>query len=389
MEWLKTLALDPRAFISQQPWEAWGIIALQVLLIFLAARLLVWLGSLGIIRLFNSLAGKSLFLEPRLLAMLKTAVQTIFSYGVYLLALIIVAQYFWDRVISPDDLKGIGSAAFKIAVILLGAGMLVRFGTGSIENLFAEEKGKAGWQENRRLQTLKTLLRSVWMYGVYFLAGLMVLETAGVRTSSLVASAGLASLAIGFGAQNLVRDVITGFFIIFEDHFTIGDFITTAGVTGTVEDLGLRTTRIREWTGQLHIIPNGEITKVTNFSRGRMVAVVTVSVSYEADIDQAMEILRVACQEAKRELPAIVEDPVVHGIIEMGDAGLTVRIAARTLAGEQWAVERELRKRFKKALDAVGLGVAYPRHVVMHQGGKVVREVALPARGAKEDRIDA
>jgi len=389
LEWLNNLVLDPRAFHGRQPWEVWGITILHVLLIFLAARLLVWAGKLGIVRLFNSLAGKGLFLEVRHLGLIKIIVQTLFAYGVYFLALILTVHYFGGRIISPEDLKGFGGAVLKISLILLGAGFLARFGKGSIENLFIEEKGKAGWQENRRLQTLKTLLRSVFIYGTYFLAGLMVLETIGVKTSSLIAGAGLVGLAVGFGAQSLVRDVITGFFITFEDNFTIGDLITTAGVTGTVEDMGLRTTRLREWTGQLHIIPNGEITIVTNFSRGGMFAVVTVNISYEVDVEQAMEVLREACKEAKRELPAIVEDPLVQGVIEMGDAGLTVRIAARTLAGEQWAVERELRKRLKKALDAAGLGVAYPRHVVMHQGGMAVKEAPSPLKGAKEDREDA
>jgi small conductance mechanosensitive channel len=388
LEWLKNLVFDPRAFLGRQPWEAWGIVLLQVLLIFLAAKLLAWAGRLGIGRLCHSLAGKGLFLEIRHLGLIKIVLQTLFTYGVYLLALILTLHYFGGRIISPEDLKGFGSAVLKIALILLGAGLLAKFGKSSIENLFVEEKGKPGWQENRRLQTLKTLLRSVWIYGTFFLAGLMVLETIGVRTSSLIAGAGLVGLAIGFGAQSLVRDVITGFFITFEDQFTIGDLITTAGVTGTVEDMGLRTTRIREWTGQLHIIPNGEITIVTNFSRGRMVAVVTVSISYETDIDQALEVLRAACKEAKQELPALVEEPLVHGVIEMGDAGLTVRIAALTLAGEQWMMERELRKRFKKALEAAGLGVAYPRHVVMHQGAKAVKEAAAPVRGAKEDETN-
>ncbi|KKM12846.1 hypothetical protein SY88_01750 [Clostridiales bacterium PH28_bin88] len=268
--------------------------------------------------------------------------------------------------INPEDLKAFGFSAFKVVAIVLGAGVAVRFGGAAIDGAFVAEQAKAGLQENRRIQTLKALVRSILMYAVYFIAGLMVLDTFGVPTGSLIASAGLASLAIGFGAQNLVRDVITGFFIVFEDQFTVGDYITTAGVTGVVEELGLRTTRIREWTGQLHIVPNGEINKVTNFNRGHMLAVVTINVPYEADLDRAMEVLRRACENAHQELPAVVAVPVVQGVVELGDAGVVVRVIAQTLAGEQWGVERELRKRLKVALESEGLHVAYPRHVVVH-----------------------
>lgn len=268
--------------------------------------------------------------------------------------------------INPEDLKAFGVSSLKVMAIILGARLVVRFGGAAIDGAFTAEPDKAGWPENRRIQTLKVLVRSILTYVVYFIAGLMVLDTFGVPTASIIASAGLASLAIGFGAQNLVRDVITGFFIIFENQFTVGEYITTAGVTGVVEEVGLRTTRIREWTGQLHIIPNGEITKVTNFNRGPMLAVVTVNIPYDANLDRALEVLRRACDHASRELPALVEVPVVQGVVEWGEAGVVVRVIAPTQAGEQWAVERELRKRLKEALEADGLQVAHGRHVVVH-----------------------
>ena len=196
----------------------------------------------------------------------------------------------------------------------------------------------------------------------------MILEELGVKTASLLAGAGIVGLAIGFGAQNLVRDIISGFFIIFEHQFSVGDYINAAGLSGRVEEVGLRMTKLRDWGGELHIIPNGEITQVTNYARGSMRAMVDVRVAYEEDLERVLEVMRQVCQQVAQDFPVITEGPAVLGVVDLGESEVQIRVVAHTLAFEQWEIERELRKRFKQAFDREGIQVPYPRRTVIFAG---------------------
>jgi len=293
--------------------------------------------------------------------------RTVLLYGGYFLAAIVILEIFNIKVISGADLKTAGIMALKVIGILVGARLLVSFGHLAIKQVFEKHGLKDDPTGSRRAETLEVLLRSVLTYVVFFLAALTILQVFNVNTSAILASAGIIGLAVGFGAQNLVKDVFSGFFILFEDQFRVGDFVEAAGVTGTVEEVGLRTCKIRQWTGQLHIIPNGEITRVTNYNRGEMMAVVVVGIAYEEDIDQAMEVLRRESEKAGREIDVILDTPLVQGIVELADSAVNIRIIAPTKDGEQWAVERELRRRFKYALDRAGIEIPYPR-LVLYQG---------------------
>ncbi|MCL6477005.1 MAG: mechanosensitive ion channel family protein [Peptococcaceae bacterium] len=284
-------------------------------------------------------------------------------YGGILTAAVIILEIFEVRVLSPEDLKNIGLIALKVAGVIVAARLVLKLSRLAITQAFAR-KGLAG---NKRVQTLESLLKNVVTYLIFFLAGLTVLQIFNVNTSAILASAGILGLAVGFGAQNLVRDVISGFFILFEDQLAVGDYVEAAGVVGVVEEVGLRTCKIRKWTGQLHIIPNGEIKMVTNYNRGHMMALAEVGIAYEEDIDRAMEVLRRECEAAHREIPAIVEVPVVQGVVALKDFSVNIRVVARTLPGEQWAVERELLKRFKTALNRAGIEIPYPRRVIIYQ----------------------
>lgn len=295
-------------------------------------------------------------------------IKTLLIYGGYLAALIISLELLKVPLVEREAYKLYGLRILKAIVIFIVARVILNLALTMLNHIFAENQEGGILTKHRRAGTLRALLGSILKYGIYFIASIMVLETFNVKTGSLLAGAGIAGLAVGFGAQNLVRDIITGFFIIFEDQFTVGEYITTAGVTGVVEELGLRTTKIREWTGQLHIIPNGEIVKVTNFNRGQMLAVVELGISYEADLDQAIEVLRKVSKEAAEKLPAIVEAPVVQGVIALRDFDVLIRVVARTVAGEQWATERELRKILKRALDDHGIEIPYPKRVIINQG---------------------
>jgi len=185
-----------------------------------------------------------------------------------------------------------------------------------------------------------------------------------------LATAGIGGLAIGIGAQSLVKDVVTGFFILFEGQFAVGDLVAIGDITGTVEEIGLRVTHIRGFKGDLNIIPNGTIDKVTNFSRGNSLAIVDISIDYEADVDKALKVLEKVSMDFSRDNPDIIEPPQVLGIMNLGEYDVNIRVIARTAGLKHWGVERELRKRIKHAFAKEGIEMPYPRRVVITQNEK-------------------
>lgn len=262
-------------------------------------------------------------------------------------------------------------AVLKIILILLAAKVIVKLSRAVVERVFSHSAQTGFFGEEKRIQTLKTLLKSVVTYTFYFIASLMVLSTLGVNTTSILASAGILGLAVGFGAQNLVRDVITGFFIVFDNYFVVGDYINTADVGGIVEEIGLRTTRIRDWSGELHILPNSEITKVTNHCRGKMRAAVEIPLAPQEDIDRAISVLQEAADQVGREMAdKIIDPPVVLGVQSLGPLEMVIRVVAFTKAMEQWSVERELRKRLKQAMDEAEIKISDPRRLTVDSPGR-------------------
>jgi small conductance mechanosensitive channel len=351
---------SPQA-LAELAWRS-GLALLVILLAVVVYKLVVKV----IGGIFTPAANKE-YINEELRKSLKLGLTALLGYGAIFLSVVLILEIFQVKLFGPDQLRQGWITVIRLIGILILTQLVLAFGSTVIERLFQRDEAKEQFLDERRSKTLSSLLKSVLRYGVYFIAGVMVLDNFGVRTGSILAGAGIIGLAVGFGAQNLVRDVITGFFIIFEDQYSVGDFVTVAGVTGTVDSLGLRTTKIREWTGQLHIIPNGEVTLVTNFSTGKMAAVVLVSIAYEEDIDKAMLVLSQAGQKARAELPQIIEDPLVQGVTELGPSEVVIRIVAFTRPGEQWATERELRKRFKQALGEAGIEIPYPRRVVINK----------------------
>ena len=208
----------------------------------------------------------------------------------------------------------------------------------------------------RRARTLGPLMKSIVSYVLSFIGLVTVLSIFGIKTTSIVATAGVASLAISFGAQNLVRDIITGFFILFEDQFAVGDYVTAAGFSGIVDEMGLRVTKIRDFGGQLYVIPNGQIGMVTNHMGTKMRATVAITVPRTQPVDSVLALLGDVAKRASKDMPEWTEGPSVTGLSRLGEASYDVDIVGRTVPMAQFAAERELRLRVKKALEEVGLG---------------------------------
>lgn len=219
----------------------------------------------------------------------------------------------------------------------------------------------------QRIRTIQTLLTSLVTYTILFMTVVAVLRKFNVPTSAILTSAGVAGLAIGFGAQGLVSDVVTGFFILIEGQVGVDDYVTIGSYSGIVEEVTLRLIKVRGFNGDLHFIPNRQITSLTNHSRGNMQALVDMSISYESNIDAAIAVLQRKCDEMKDAIPDIVEGPNVVGVQSLGASDVTIRIIAKTVNMQQWAVERALRKGLKEALDEAEIEIPYPHTTVLQK----------------------
>jgi len=231
----------------------------------------------------------------------------------------------------------------------------------------------------KRGQTIAQLLRSVGSIMIVVIGILLTLNLF-IDIGPLLAGAGILGLAVSFGAQSLVKDVISGFFILFENQFAIGDVIEAAGKEGVVERMNLRVVQLRDTNGNLHVLPNGQIAVVTNKTKGWSRGVVDVGVAYEADIDKAIAVLRseaLALAADPDWASRFDGEPEVVGVQSLGDSSIQIRTLLRTQAGKQWEVMREFRRRVKLRFDKEGLEIPFPQQVVRHIG-------APGARGARD-----
>ncbi len=216
----------------------------------------------------------------------------------------------------------------------------------------------------QRALTLGPLMKSVARYLLAFVALMVILREAGIDIQAILVSAGVVGLAIGLGAQSLIKDVITGFFLLFEGLIAVGDTIEVGPHVGTVEAIGLRVTKLRTLNGAQRIIPNGELTQFANLSRGWARAVVEVGVSYETDVRRALGVIEVVGRQWAKESGAALEPPVAQGIIRFGESDLVLRLMVKVDAAKRMEHEPELRTRIKEAFDREGIQIPYPHRVV-------------------------
>lgn len=273
----------------------------------------------------------------------------------------IIDEFFKNE---QGDLNVLGKI-IKIALIFVIIRIISRLINKIIDETLNNKKINHLSIDNKRANTLVVILKKIVNYVLLFIGIVIALEMFNISTTSLLATAGIGGLAIGFGAQSLVKDVITGFFILLEDQYSVGDYIQTGSYDGVVEELGLRVTKLRAFSGELHIIPNSNIQIVTNKTRGAMRALVKVSIAYEEDIDKAIKVLQQTCDEIKNSNESIIEGPNVIGVGDLGEYSVDITIVAKTKAMEQWAVEREIRKRVKETLEKENIEIPYPKTAII------------------------
>jgi len=259
-----------------------------------------------------------------------------------------------------------GLVFLKVILIIFMSMIVVKVGKIVIRKVF-EVRMKAPLRySERRQNTLLKLLENVIAYVVYFAAILAVLSAFSINVAGLIAGAGVLGLAIGFGAQNLVRDVITGFFIIFEDQFSVGDYVRIGASEGTVQEIGLRTTKLKGMNGEIHIFPNGTIIEVINFSLNNSIAIVDVSVAYEADIPKAEELIREFLASLPEKYEQLVKEPELLGVQNLAASEVVMRITAETKPMQHFSVARIIRRDLKIFMDEHGIEIPYPK-MVMYQ----------------------
>ena len=232
----------------------------------------------------------------------------------------------------------------------------------------------ASTRANQRAETIGALLGSIATFVVWSIAALTVFGELGLELGPLLAGAGIAGIALGFGAQNLVRDFLSGIFMLIEDQFGVGDVITAGPATGTVEGVSLRTTRLRDVEGNVWHIPNGTIDFVANKSQQWSRALLDIQVSYGTETAHATEVIKRVATEMWAEEPwseEILEEPDIWGVESLGADGLTIRLVVKTRPLSQWKVARELRVRIKGAFDAEGIEIPFPQRTVWHRGDPV------------------
>ncbi len=275
-----------------------------------------------------------------------------------------IEKYLKNDLGEPNFLSKI----FRIIIIVLITRFLILMVYRFVDSALRHSKKGQRAMDSRRADTLGDILKNLFKYIFTFIAGMTILDLFNVNTTSILATAGVGGLAIGFGAQSLVKDVITGFFILLEDQYLVGDYISIASYEGIVEELGIRTTKLRDFSGDLHIIPNGEIKIVSNRNRGPMRSLVVISIGYDESIDKALEVLKRTCEGIKRDNKAITEGPSVLGVTNLADSSIDITIVAKTIPMEQWNVEREIRKKCKEALTEAKIGIPYNKLVVYNGG---------------------
>ncbi|MFC7153689.1 mechanosensitive ion channel family protein [Cohnella cellulosilytica] len=244
----------------------------------------------------------------------------------------------------------------RIILILVISRLSLMILNRVIDQTTSVKKSRRLKLRTRRVQTLGRLLKNTVSYLVNFITILLILGEFHIQIAPLLAGAGVIGLAIGFGAQSLVKDVITGFFIIFEDQFSVGDEIQTGTFKGTVELIGMRSTRIRSWTGEVHIIPNGSINQVTNFSVNPQLAVVDITFPSDDTIEETMSLIRQVLNQIND--PNLAAVPEVLGIQTLAPGQMTIRITAKCNPNSIGEVTRLINTELKKALESRHVPVA-------------------------------
>ena len=259
----------------------------------------------------------------------------------------------YDFIVSSSQAL-ISTAIVIIVVIVLDI----------ILNVIVGRFSKKNKEKRRHAVTLAKMLKSIFNYVIIILAIVVILGIWGINIGPVLAGAGILGLVVGLGAQSLIQDMLSGFFIIFENQYDVGDVVEIDGFVGTVLEIGLKSTKLISWLNEVKIIANGEIKTVINYSKEPSVSYVDVKISYKENIDKVINLLEENLGEIKESFPQVIEGPNVIGVNDLGTNGVTIRITLKTVANEQYAVNRAMKKFIKELFDDNGIEIPYEQLVI-------------------------
>jgi len=294
------------------------------------------------------------------------------------------------------SLDWLASSGIRILVIIATAAviyLLLRYSIPPLIRRTVEHrmKGKFAEEIKQRANTMSSMLVKIGLGIIVILALITILSELGVNITALLAGVGIIGIAIGFGAQSLIKDYISGIFILLEDQYDIGDVVRVAGIAGLVEEVGLRRTVLRDLDGIVHSIPNSEITTASNFTKGYSRVNLNISVAYGEDLDRVIKVINKVCQEMAEDpgwKADILSTPQVLRVDNLGDSGIEIKILGDTMPIRQWAVMGELRLRLKRAFDAEGIEIPWPHTKVYFGNAPVEAAPPSPEKPAAEKDRD-
>lgn len=258
-------------------------------------------------------------------------------------------------------------------LIIIAVALTIKFFSGrfiiSLKN-YLKNRSIDDLEEYKRIDTIGRVFRYIVTIAILVIAGIQILNEIGISIAPVLAAAGVAGVAIGFGAQSLVKDYFTGFFLLLENQVRQGDVAEVGGKSGLVEEITLRYIKMRDYDGNVHYVPNGTISTVTNMSREFAQSVIDVGVAYRENVDEVMQIMTAVGQDLRADKDfkyKILDDMEMAGVDRLADSAVIIRCRFKVLPLEQWGVRREYYKRLKAAFDAKGIEIPFP-HLTVYQG---------------------
>ena len=273
---------------------------------------------------------------------------------------------FFGITISAETIASVIFKIIMIVIIFILMMIAIRIVNKFIDRMVKNqiESNHKFSMDEKKAKTIGILLKSLVKYSVYFLGITSMLSIVFGAISWAFASVG--GVAVGLGAQSFIKDMINGIFILFEEQYSVGDYVTIDNSKGIVKAIGLRTTELRDFNGDIYIIPNGSIQVIVNHSKGDMRVLVDIGIAYEADIELAISVINEVCSKYNQENPNITTPIEVLGVTALNDSNVNIRVIGETKPMKQWEAERELMKRIKLEFDKRGIEIPYNKVQVIN-----------------------
>jgi len=281
----------------------------------------------------------------------------------------------WENIKSSviDNWDTLLLRLIGLVLILLMAKLLIFIARRIIKRTYERRCEHLDGERLRRAQTASRITSDVSRYIIWFiaLAGMLAVLGLGGAVGSFLATVGIGGVIIGIGAQSLIGDIFAGIFLLFEDQISVGDYVAIGDITGTVHEITLRTTVVQGWRGELHVIPNGKMSIVTNYSRSDHLALIDITVAYEADVSLAKRCMLEEARAYKEETPTVTGEPRFLGVDALGESGITLRMVMPTTDISYFACQRDLNARIKARFEKEGVEIPYNKAVLyLHQEGE-------------------